>query len=66
MSSLGFPSSSFSVFFFNVFLFLSIGVFCLSICLFIGDWCPWRSEEDVGSWELEFQMVVSSYVDAGN
>lgn len=29
-------------------------------------WCPWRSKEVIGFLELEFQIVVSHHVGAGN
>lgn len=62
VSTLVVPSSSSFSFFSNLFLFLSVGVFCLSVSLFICDWCPGRPKEDIGSWGTGVQMAMSSHV----
>lgn len=46
----------FSPFFFPN-LSLSVGVFCLSVCLFMGDWFPGRQRRMLDPGELELQML---------
>ena len=54
---------------------MSVLYVCMYVCMYVcicmyvhcvHSWCLQKSEEDIGSLELELQMVVGTHVNAGN
>jgi hypothetical protein len=57
------------------FMCMSVLYVCMYVCMYVcicmyvhcvHSWCLQKSEEDIGSLELELQMVVGTHVNAGN